>query len=106
MSHNYDADVRKVDGDELLTCPECGTFMLPLHKHEISRRGSSVVGGNEPDVLLSILAVVFGTVLNFIFDLFSFRKRKKKLSRLKKHVLMSWPNSLICPQCLNLRKRS
>jgi len=53
MSQNYDTDVRKLDGDELLACPSCGTFMLPLRGYEISKSGSRLVGENEQDFLFS-----------------------------------------------------
>lgn len=107
MSQNYDTDVRKLDGDELLTCPKCGTFMLPLRKYEISRSASpSVNGDGQTFLLFGWTLFVWNLIFNFIDDLFTLKSRLKKLAQLKKDVLTSWPNSLICPQCLHIRKRA
>jgi len=107
MSHDYDADVRKLDGDELLACPSCGTFMLPLRGYEISKSEAPSVDGDwQTFLIFGWTLYVWNLFFNFVDDLFTLKSRLKKLAQLKKDVLTSWPNSLICPQCLNVKRRS
>lgn len=102
MASSYDSDVRKLDGEPMLTCENCGTFTLPLREYEISRSESPTIGAEWWEFLIYGWAIY---LYNFVFDFFTYESRKKKLARLKRDVLTINPKSLICPACLRIKKR-
>jgi len=89
--------------DEWFTCPSCHGFMMPLGKYEIQKLSEGPTVGAEPweFYLYGWMAFVY----NYIYDAMTFKERKAKLSKLKDEVLPQFPNSQVCPQCLQVIKR-
>lgn len=100
-----DPDVRRYDRqDEMIACPECKTWMLPLADYEIQKASESpTVGAEGYEIFLWGL---WAYVYNFIYDSFLYEGRKKKLAQQKKEVLPRFPHSWVCPRCLHILKRS
>lgn len=100
---NSNPDLRKYDGDEWVTCRNCGYPMLPLKSYEIQSSSETPgVGADDSEVML------FGWwayVYNYLYDLFTLKEREQKLARRKAEVLPRSPNALVCPACLEVRER-
>ncbi len=104
MRPQNDPDIRKYDSPgEMIPCPECHAWMLPLKSYEIPGSTESAGIGAEP--LEFLLWGWWAFVYNYVYDHFTFENRKKKLLELKRQTLPQFPNSLVCPRCLHLNKR-
>lgn len=100
-----DPDVRKYDRqDEFVACPACRSWMLPLKDYEIQKSSESPTAGAEWHEFL--LWGWWAFVANYIHDLLTYEGRKKKLAQQKKEILPQFPNSLVCPRCLHVTKRT
>jgi len=93
----YDFD----DGME--QCPECAAYLVPLKDYQISSADESPTVGAEwwEFYLWGWMAFV----VNYVWDLMTYKGREQKLAELKKTTLPQFPNSLICPSCLHVKKR-
>ena len=104
MRQSTDPDVRRYDKqDEFVNRPECRSFMLPLKDYEIQKSSESPTVGAE---LWEFL--VWGWwafVYNYVYDLFTYEGRKRKLAQQKQELLPQFSNSLVCPRCLHVVKR-
>jgi hypothetical protein len=102
-TQSVDPHVRRYDSPEETPCPNCRTWMLPLERYEIQKSSES------PSVEAEWWEiVVFGwsvLVYNYIYDLFTYEGRKRKMAQLKRDVLPQFPGSLVCPRCLHVVKR-
>jgi hypothetical protein len=105
---NTDPDVRRYDSpDEWIACPECRGWTVALDKYELHPASES------PDVdfewyellLWGWTVYVYYCIYNYIYELFIYKHRQKKLARLKQEILPTYPRSLICPKCFHVIKR-
>lgn len=90
--------------DDLIACPECRAWMLPLKEYEISKWSESPTVG--ADAVEFFLWGWWAYAFNYLYDLCTFEARKKKLAKLKSTLLPQFPNSLVCTRCLHIRKRT
>lgn len=103
-AQSTDPHIWKYDNrDELVACPECHTYMVPLKDYDMSSPGESPAVGAEPweFIIWGWMAFVY----NYIYDLFTHKGRLEKLTRHKKEILPEYPNSLVCPGCLSVTKK-
>lgn len=104
MRTDNDPALRKYNpNDDMVQCPECAAFMVPLNEYEISSADESPTVGAELWEFLLWGWIIF--VGNYLYDLMTFNGRKEKLTKLKKTVVPQFPRSLICPSCLHVKKR-
>ncbi len=84
------------------TCPKCATPLLPLRDFEIHK--SSESPGVGADLWQFLLFGWWAFVLNFVDDLFTLGARQKKLAALKSEILPQFPNTQVCPRCLEIKR--
>lgn len=76
--------------------------MLPLRDYEIHKSSESPgVGADLPEF------IIFGWwafVINYVYDLFTYKSRLSELAALKAEVLPQFPNSQICPRYLQVKR--
>ncbi|HEX8464305.1 MAG TPA: hypothetical protein VF627_06785 [Abditibacterium sp.] len=88
--------------EEWITCSNCATPMLPLRDYDIHKSESPGVGMELWEFLLfGFWALLF----NYVYDFFTLKGRVAKLGELKAQVLPQFPNSQVCPRCLEIKKR-
>jgi hypothetical protein len=78
--------------------------MLPLKDYEIQKSGESPSVGAEWWEFL--LWGWWAFVYNYVYDLFTYEGRKRKLAQQKQALLPHFPNSLVCPRCLHVLRRT
>ena len=77
--------------------------MLPLEKYEIQKSSESPSADAEWWEIIAFGWMVI--IYNYVFDLFTYEGRKRKMAQLKRDVLPQFPNSLVCPRCLHVVKK-
>lgn len=89
--------------DEWVECPRCRYPMLPLRSYEIEKVAEypSIEADGVTFLLWGWMVFVGQIVYHFLAGLFTFEARKKKLVQVKRDILPRFPNSLVCPKCLN-----
>ena len=93
--------------DEWVACPACRYPMLPLRTYEIQKisEAPSIEADGVTFLLWGWTIFVAQIAYHFIVGLCTFESRKRKLAQAKRDILPRFPNSLVCPQCLNIEKR-
>src|SRR5690349_6357610 len=89
--------------DEMVACPNCQGWMLPLDEYEICK--SSEGASLETDAVSFYLFGLWSFIINFISDSFLLKGRQEKLAKQKREILPQFPNSLVCTRCLHIKKR-
>lgn len=102
---SFDPDARRYDPkDELVSCPHCSAWMLPLEEYEISEQSESPTVGAE--LWEFVLWGWWAFLYNYIAELVIYRERRAKLAREKQRLLPKYPNSLVCTRCLHITRRA
>jgi len=99
-----DPDMRKYDGNAAIKCPACPGYMVSLKDFEItnSNEGPSL----EADFWEYILWGWWVFVYNYFFGALDYNRRKNTVADLKQKILLEFPESLICSQCLHVTRRN
>ena len=99
-----DPDIKKYDQkNDLVACPECHAWMLPLSDYEIQKSGAPSVEAEPWEFFLWGWSAY---VTNFVSDSFTYKGRKRQLEQLKRDILPHFPKSLVCVDCLHVSKRA
>jgi hypothetical protein len=77
--------------------------MLPLRDYEISKHSESPTVGAE--LWEFVIWGWWAFVYIYVYDLFTYEGRKRKLAQQKKELLPQFPNTLVCTRCLHVVKR-
>lgn len=104
MPQSTDPDVRQYDGqDDVVPCPECHAFMLPLQGYEISKSVEAPVVSAE--LWEFLLWGWWAFASNYLWGALTLKGRLSKLAQQKAEVLPQFPRSLVCPKCLHIIRR-
>lgn len=89
---------------DMLPCPECHNFMLPLRNYTVETSERPSIGDIEPweFLLWGWMAFVYG----FLYDSLTYKSRQQKVASLRAETLSGFPNSLICPHCLHVARKT
>ena len=94
--------------DEWVPCPECrGGAMLDLQTYDGGSSLDTVGVGKDPiDYWLFDWLAVLHDIYTGISESIRVAWKRRKVARLQKTILPRFPNSLICPRCLYVLRRS
>lgn len=88
--------------NEMVPCPECRSWMLPLQEYEVQKTDSPSIDAEWWEFLMHGWMAFVG---NYIYDMCTYEGRKRKLATKKETVLPQYPNSLVCPRCVQILQR-
>jgi len=93
--------------DEWIACPTCRYPMLPLRTYELQKVSEfpAVEADGWTFFFFGWIIFVAQIAYHFLTGLFTFEARKRKLAQAKRDILPRFPNSIVCPQCINVVKR-
>ena len=100
-SHDYRLNPNV--NEQWITCDKCHTWMVPLDKFEIQDQDVDLVGGDL--CTYGLWHFIAGFLVSIGWSSVADKRRCVKLEKLKTEVLSEYPNSQICPRCLEDRNK-
>jgi len=99
LMQSNDPDIRKYEQkNDLVACPQCHGWMLPLNEFEIQKSSAPSVEAEPWEFLLWGWSAY---LYNFIFDSFTYESRKRKLAQQKRDTLPQFPKSFVVLQLVS-----
>ena len=99
---SVDPDVRRLDGDDLIPCPRCHGWMLPLDGFDVDDATGSMFDDEESTGWHR--QYILDPIFDFFANLLNLQTRRKKVERLQADLLPNFPNILICPRCFTVKQ--